>query len=755
MIEEHKYDTSNTTTKNSSAEIIESRAHFKTEEATSEKYSRNEEATSYPGKGQHISEPFVLCGINYRYEHPNYMTVTENCVDDSTEVNLPDDITVKIFQDGTYTVNLQKGETIDISFEAVRILSQTCDRCNSKTECKMNIEHAYLNMKRINPRDSFLHLLDGNRKQINVFYNGGIKEQYLEGPNCECVKENVNRYFVLRRDLSGAELSESPRSNQFICVLDNFDVKMKEETEEHDSSFHLIKHLYKTYTEHLMSLYDFPLLGMLSNFNDFEEILKVFDYDEKSVIPLRNPLYLLERKIYHIGLYAVIESIVSGFHYFLQIGKKYRKFRPTSSLVNFIKQNTPEVIPEKVVPPIVSPPKKPYVSKLKQLEKRKRENWKLRNEPIPKYFESHYGMAFLILNACIIKCFEIAEEREKERGEQKGSKILESKETMSIASKGTEPCLCNEYASDSTIAKSSIPEKVSTSTYSDICECTNYSLSYLEANIPHESMELKPANSLQKQKSDSSATELKPAKSLQSQKSGSLPQVTVESDSHEDKSEGKVAASKPDALKTSQYSVYCSPSLCCPGPPMPSAVTLCEKISVSEPPTLEDHRTSLDDSVIAAQIFNALKQASLKNNFSSLTQKQVYNVIYSQLKYLTMTKERGNEIIDEVQVLLGICSQNNLFNTAMGMLNSLKFDIGDTLEEDVEEENKSLKLKSSTSHYDDITFRASCIVYDVLRSSHDETKVHKGIGEMKSLLQEARLTKSEAQIVLDLTTQGK
>lgn len=370
-----------------------------------------------------FEESYVVYGINYRYEHPNYVTVTEHCKNDSIVVTMPDNVQVMISNTGAYTVVLQNNETISINKDEVKMSKSTCNKCYRVIECNMNLKpltEKSKHNKSVNVTDNFLYIPYNQNKVIRVDFGGNLyhDERDSQTAFCNCNQRNLNRYFVLNRDLSGSELFVDWRSNRFIDTLTNLDELDTDIKTENKINTCIMHPLFKNYTENLMMIYDIPMIGMAGNYQDADELFRSFDFDHKSIIVLRTPLFIYERSIYHLYLYKVIETIITGFYKILNPQKRNRVLEPSASLVQFLKVHTPIVKVSEIdlVKSKSVVKRKPYVSKLKNLRENTDYYKKLISDGIvPKYFQNVKGIMFGYINECLENAFGIIENKEMEK----------------------------------------------------------------------------------------------------------------------------------------------------------------------------------------------------------------------------------------------------------------------------------------------------------------------------------------------------
>lgn len=372
-------------------------------------------------------EPFVVYGLNYKYEHPNYMTVTEFCTDGSTTIDMPDKVKVKISKDGSFAVTLQEEETMEVNKEIIKLSAKTCQECNSFTRLDVHIKPFYQPVP-VKSQGTFLQLLDKHKKLIKIDFSGHLSEEQFKEDSvysvCGCSKQLTDRYFVLKRDLSGAELFPRPTKPKFIHTKNFFpDNPEYSPTDENPISINFS--LYKTYSEHLMMLYDIPLLGMTNNYLDSEELFRSFDYDDKCIIPLRTSIFTYERNISRLFLHKVLDNILSGVYAILHHGQPNKKYRPSHALIKFIKNHTLIVeLPQKVlIQPPAPPPKKPYTSKFRTLKKAIEESKKLLDCPVPKFFDSLRGIVVGYIIECVSKAMDASERRQLEEQIRKNEKL--------------------------------------------------------------------------------------------------------------------------------------------------------------------------------------------------------------------------------------------------------------------------------------------------------------------------------------------
>lgn len=286
-------------------------------------------------------EPFVVYGLNYRYAHPNYMPVTDYCLDEVVTIKMPDGVEVEVKKRGGFGVTLQPNLTIDIDKEAVSLYERSCETCNSYTEMKINVK-PFHSLSRGKPRGPFLELVDKQNTIIQIDFLGNLTQS--ECPvgesvysQCICPKKSMDRFFVLNRDLSGIELFSHPVSTRFIHTLTNFKPQQSEPTTE--NTITIIQNLYKNYSEHFMMLYDLPLLGITTDQDDDDALRRTYDY-HKELLPLRTPIVVYERNIHH--LYRQESLLPEDLSNFL-IVPGHDQLKPDASLVKLIRDNSPDV----------------------------------------------------------------------------------------------------------------------------------------------------------------------------------------------------------------------------------------------------------------------------------------------------------------------------------------------------------------------------------------------------------------------------
>lgn len=707
------------------------------------------------------------------------MTVIEHCEDSSVEVQMPDNIKVKISQNGSYKLELQNKEIIDINRKKILINIISCIQCNAKSDCKINVGPYKKKFKNLRSQDSFLSILDRENKLINIDFGGHLTEEFVsEGSSlsslesfgkCKCEKVSQARYFVLKRDLSGSELFNIPKQSKFICTLDIFDSTKYPDPDNNSTSY--IKHLYKNYTEHLMNLYDMPVFGIINTFAGAEEVFKYFDYDQNSVLALRTPIYVMERTIYHLRLYKLLESLIFGFRKYIQKDEKYKKLKPTDSLLAFIQENTPVIkLPDDIIQPIFpEKPKKPYVSKRKTLQERRREAELILQEPIPKYFHSKKGQMFLHINKCLETAMDISyfneivntpriheplpspyqyykgmEEEDYEIKVEEEDKVEE--EVFKPPEFG-DPNMCK--IDDKTgvclgeVTDEEITQKPNSQEITPVSQVTKISSKELNAssNHKHESSDSKTKVEVKKVTSD----KLKCGHDKE--------KINLEK--------------KTSTMSTKQgRSVYCVPSFCCPEAPKPSQVTCYVE---DEVPSIDDsghdaHSNQIvNERYIALDIVHALYEKAPGNDMKLLSKENIAEILFTKLQGTKFKKEHSSGIIKAVEsILLKHNSEGkNLLKTAQNVIQEVKNRVSTTAA------IKEVKTSSSTvlvrgpsdsgrvkvPNLEDISIKASCIIYNILENPEAQIMLQ-GIQEMEKLIKDSNLSAHEINLVLELTAKG-
>lgn len=371
---------------------------------------------------------YVLYGLNYKYEHPNYMTVIELCDEQSVTIEMPE-VVVRILQEGTFQVVLHGKETIFVD-ENISLIPKSCN-CGCLSS-GVNIQPF------VDKKGVFLKLFDKDNI-VTIDYSGSLnKTPCSSRGNCDCPKTILHRFFALKRDLSGAELFLRPTDPRFIHTMTDFQTNPKYSPKNPPISIRYP--LKKTFSENFMMLYDTPFLGACDGFEDAEEIACFFDYKEKDLIVQRTPIFIYERNIERLQLHLVLETIVSGFFAVLNRDKKWRIFKPPSCLINFLKEHDEDKSEDILKPPSPKKPKTPR-NRRKSLKDVIEDTRELRSQPIPSYFKSKKGSVVTFLIECVNRAMDLSDHKLEEPR-------VEEESSYEIKKTGLSPTSCSSTDSE-------------------------------------------------------------------------------------------------------------------------------------------------------------------------------------------------------------------------------------------------------------------------------------------------------------------
>lgn len=151
------------------------------------------------------------------------------------------------------------------------------------------------------------------------------------------------------------------------------------------------------------------------------------------------------------------------------------------------------------------------------------------------------------------------------------------------------------------------------------------------------------------------------------------------------------------------------------------------------------------------KIVKALSNASKQKTLQSLTSDEIKLIVREHIGNLDLTLEESTEILREIETILQETFQDkkSVYKSAMKIIKEIKNEITKIEEDDLNEPDYSQKLLQ------DVTVKASVSIYNAL-DAPDETSIvtTETVQTVKNLLEDARLSVSKANLVLDMTAEG-
>lgn len=368
------------------------------------------------------SEEFILVGMNYKFEHPNYATVYYFCEKGTIDVQLPDNIKMTIYPEGSYAVKTINNSLITINNEEIDFIVNPAN-----TSCKLDLSQLFVENNSLHQK--FLYIKDSTFKEFSIDNTGyvikSIAPSRTEIPtkgstttldNSNKLKsQDEERLFVLKRNLSGQEYFREPIPYNFAHTLKSVQEMSESKAEtnvlEQIVCTKILSPLKKNYSEHLMMLYDVPVLATSTEQKCMDKLWKIHDLDINCFITKREPRFIFKRVIFNLPSNGIMEEIATSVIKCI-IGRNDNL--PDLNEMRMYKDETEEhvkpvekcVKEQKVVEKYI--PKRLTCNKLTATYKQL-----IKNQKIAPYFKTLKGTMFTTIEKCSETAIKIGENNEK------------------------------------------------------------------------------------------------------------------------------------------------------------------------------------------------------------------------------------------------------------------------------------------------------------------------------------------------------
>lgn len=346
---------------------------------------------------------FVFVGMNYSFEHPNFATVSYYCWEDSSaDILMTDNIRVTAFAEGTYKVNLINNDVINVNTEDLEFIVQNDDQKLESESCFINL--GVFNMDKPKPDHMFLAVQENDNKVFIITCDGQTINKKNFTPNASSLDSqnsiSNDQMFVMKRDLSGIEMIREPIPYKFVHTM--IDLKNVLSKKNHENvvmgptKMKIYQPLKKTYSEHLMMMYDVPILATTKERKCLDKLWKLHDLDINTILAKRSPLIIFERYISYLPTEIIVEQVAQAVLKCIIEGSENL---PNIELIQNLERAEEPVAKSELMEEKVSARKNTskHLTNKKQIEKYKQI---IKHDSIPRYFETVKGLMFLAVEEC-------------------------------------------------------------------------------------------------------------------------------------------------------------------------------------------------------------------------------------------------------------------------------------------------------------------------------------------------------------------